>query len=150
MPYAFPKTRFGLNRYASSLACLISLGTSGCHSHDNLEHFAERNDHLGHFSERIECEKLLDSGLSHFEQEWPIGPGKEYETAQAQYGFYSPSENRCVIKIVSISPEPHKSAVWFYGTLEHSVIESFSDHDLGTTRREMFEKADQAEMDLRK
>jgi len=125
---------------------ILLFGVLACSVLSGCDKYIKKDD----FAKKVECAKLYDSGFLHFQQEWPIGSGREYENAQAEYGFYSHGKNRCVIKIVSASPEPHKSAVWFYGSLENSVIISFDDSDSGASRRDMWNKADQAEADLRK
>jgi hypothetical protein len=105
----------------------------------------------GDFAKRVECEKLYDAAFLHFEQEQSIGrPGNVYQNAQATYGFYSPNRDTCIVRIVSTSPEPHKSAVWFYDSLENKVWLDFDDQDAGVTPRKMWDKAYQAEEELRK
>ena len=99
----------------------------------------------------MECEKLYDVGFAHFQKEWPTGPGTQWEAAQPKYGFYSPSKNTCIIKVVSESPEPHKSMVWFWGTLENKVLVSADDRDGAVVSSQvMWDKAAQEEADLRK
>jgi hypothetical protein len=105
----------------------------------------------GDFAKRVECEKLYDAAFLHFEQEQSIGrPGDVYQDAQATYGFYSPNRDTCIVRIVSTSSEPHKNAVWFYDSLENKVWLEFDDQDAGMTSRKMWDKAYQAEQDLRK
>ncbi len=126
-------------RTLTALILLSSCALIGCHAPHARDSFQEK----------AECDREFSSALNDFRNISSLTQA-ENEGLQAKYVFYSPSRNTCVVKIISLSNEPHKSHIWFYDSMEHKVLSSFDDEDSAAHFSLAAADSDKFEASLRK